>query len=131
MPRRKTRSGWPRLPTPDPRSVRRVYCVEHPLGSVLALTSSSALFLQVIVNFLSSPSPKRVRWVGTVLTHLVQGPGAPLWPGREQAPGNPDPGPDLPRASRVVQPRLCTVGTVLRALCSQPLVSAASSTYWL
>lgn len=67
-------------------SIRRVYWVGRPLGSFLALTSSLALFLQVIVNFLSSPSPKRVRWVGPVLTHPVRGPGVPFWPGGSRPP---------------------------------------------
>lgn len=65
---------------------------KYPLGYFVALTL--ALFLQVVINLLSSSSPQRVRWMVTTLTHLVQGPGAPPWPGREQASENsgPDPG---------------------------------------
>lgn len=53
-----------------------------PLEYFLALTCSLALFLQVVVNLFPSSSLQWVRWMVTMLTLLVQGPGALSWPER-------------------------------------------------
>lgn len=99
-------------------------------GYFVALTLT--LFLQVIINLLSSSSPQRVRWMVTVLSHLVQGPGAPSWPGEEQVSENsgPDPGKPHYLACASVSPSVQWEQDCL-GLHSQPFQSERSSTYWL
>lgn len=111
-------------------SIKGEYWVGSRLGSFLALTSSLALFLQVVVSLLSSSSPQRVRWMIIVLTYLVQGPGVPSRPGREQASGVSGPGP-AGHVFRVAQPPLLFNGSRAAGFCSQPLKSAGSSVYCL
>lgn len=64
-------SGWLSLPVHKMGTLSRI-----PSGVLSGSDQLLAFFLQVIVNLLSSPSPQRVRWMFTVLTHLVQGLGA-------------------------------------------------------
>lgn len=69
---RKTRQALPLVDSVS-HPKKWVDWVGYPLGSSWALTSSLALFLQVVIRLLSSSSPQRVRWTVNVLTHVVQG----------------------------------------------------------
>lgn len=109
--------------TQFPHPKKWVAWVGYPLGFSRALTSSLALFLQVVIRLLSSSSPQRVRWTVNVLTHVVQG---------EQASGdsNPDPGKPMCLQCALVSPSV-QWGQYCSGSCSQPLRSEGSSTNWL
>lgn len=76
-------------------------------GACLALTSFLPLSLQVIISFLSGPSPLRVRWTALPCSPTgsgsTVGAGALFWSSRELASGNLGLDPNKPCVSRMPQ----------------------------
>ena len=109
--------------TQFPHPKKWVRWVGYPLASSWVLTSSLALFLQVVIRLLSSSSPQRVRWTVNMLTHVVWG---------EQASGDsgPDPGKPTCLQCAPISPSV-QWGQYCSESCSQSLKSEGSSMNWL